>query len=73
MGAILAEADMRPQDTVRIAAYVTGRAHMAGYMRARDAWLGTVARLPCSTLLIVSGFTRPDFLVEVEVTAARQD
>ncbi|MEM1374627.1 MAG: RidA family protein [Pseudomonadota bacterium] len=69
-GHILREAGMGPADTVRIAAFVTDRAHMAGYMAARDAWLGTPAQLPASTLVIVSGFTRPEFLVEVEVTAA---
>ena len=69
--AILAEAGMGPADVVRINAYVTDRAHMPGYMAARDRWLAGVARLPASTLVIVSGFTRPEFLVEVEVTAAR--
>jgi enamine deaminase RidA (YjgF/YER057c/UK114 family) len=69
-GAILAEAGMGPADVIRITAYVTARAHMAGYMAARDAWLSSVDRLPASTLVIVSGFTRPEFLVEVEVTAA---
>jgi enamine deaminase RidA (YjgF/YER057c/UK114 family) len=69
--AILAEAGMGPADVIRINAYVTDRAHMAGYMAARDAWLAGAARLPASTLVIVSGFTRPTFLVEVEVTAAR--
>lgn len=68
--AILAEAGMGPADVVRINAFVTDRAHMAGYMRARDEWLAGLARLPASTLVIVSGFTRPEFLVEVEVTAA---
>jgi len=29
--------------------------------------------LPVSTLLIVNGFTRAEFLVEVEVTAAKVD
>lgn len=68
--AILAEAGMGPADVVRINAFVTDRAHMAGYMRARDEWLAGLARLPASTLVIVSGFTRPEFLVEIEVTAA---
>lgn len=68
--AILAAAEMRPADTVRINAFVTDRAHMAGYMAARDAWLADVPRLPASTLVIVSGFTRPEFLVEIEVLAA---
>jgi len=69
--AILAEAGMGPADAVRIVAYVTDRAHMADYMAVRDEWLAGVTRLPASTLVIVSGFTRPEFLVEVEVTAAR--
>ena len=68
--AILAEAGMGRGDVVRINAYVTDRAHMAGYMAARDAWLGGVARLPASTLMIVGGFTRPEFVVEIEVIAA---
>jgi enamine deaminase RidA (YjgF/YER057c/UK114 family) len=69
--AILAAGGMTPADTVRINAFVTDRAHMADYMAARDEWLAGVTRLPASTLVIVSGFTRPEFLVEVEVTAAR--
>lgn len=69
--AILAEAGMGPGDVIRINAFVTDRAHMAGYMAARDAWLQGAMRLPASTLVIVAGFTRPEFLVEVEVTAAR--
>lgn len=69
--AILAEAGMGPADVIRITAFVTDRAHMAGYMAARDAWLSASPRRPASTLVIVAGFTRPEFLVEVEVTAAR--
>jgi enamine deaminase RidA (YjgF/YER057c/UK114 family) len=70
--AILAEAGMGPVDVIRINAFVTTRADMAGYMAARDGWLAGLVRLPASTLVIVSGFTRPEFLVEIEVTAARQ-
>jgi enamine deaminase RidA (YjgF/YER057c/UK114 family) len=69
--AILAEAGMGAADVIRINAYVTDRAHMAGYMAARDAWLAGMSRLPASTLVIVSGFTRAEFLVEVEMTAAK--
>lgn len=68
---ILAEAGMAPGDVIRINAFVTAREHVAGYMAARDAWLTGVTRLPASTLVIVAGFTRPEFLVEVEVTAAQ--
>ena len=70
VAAILAEGGAGPGDVVRINAYVTDRAHMAGYMAARDRWLAGVERLPASTLVIVSGFTRREFLVEVEVVAA---
>jgi len=69
--AILMEAGLDRFDTVRINAFVTDRAYMQGYMAARDAWCEGMVRLPASTLVIVSGFTRPEFKVEVEVTAAR--
>jgi enamine deaminase RidA (YjgF/YER057c/UK114 family) len=68
--AILDAAGMGPHDVIRINAFVTDRSHMAAYMQARDIWLADVGRLPASTLVIVAGFTRPEFLVEVEVTAA---
>lgn len=68
IAAILAEAGMGLGDIVRINAYVTGREHMAGYMKARDAAVSDPP--PASTLMIVSGFTREAFKVEVEVVAA---
>ena len=70
--AILAEAGMGAADVVHVSAFVTDRVHMKEYMAARDAFLSDVpsARLPSSTLMIVSGFTRPEFTVEVEVWAA---
>lgn len=68
--AILWEAGGTAAHVLRINAFVTDREHMAGYMAARDNWLSGIERLPASTLVIVSGFTRPEFKVEVEVTAA---
>jgi enamine deaminase RidA (YjgF/YER057c/UK114 family) len=68
--AILRAAGAGRGDVVRINAFVTDRAFMAGYMAARDRWLAGVERLPASTLVIVSGFTRPEFKVEIEVVAA---
>lgn len=67
---ILAAGGANRADVVRINAFVTDRSHMAGYMSARDRWLADVERLPASTLVIVSGFTRPEFKVEIEVVAA---
>lgn len=69
---ILAEAGMSAADVFHVTAYVTDRSHMAGYMAARDAFLADRTVLPTSTLLIVSGFTRPEFVVEVEAWAAAE-
>ncbi len=65
--AILAEAGLGVGDIVRINAYVTRREHMRDYMAVRDRYVGDPP--PASTLVIVAGFTRPEFLVEVEATA----
>ena len=67
---ILALAGMSPNDVAHVTAYVTDRTHMAGYMKARDEFMAGAPRPAASTLLIVSGFTRPEFKVEVEVVAA---
>ena len=67
---ILAEAGMGLGDVFHLSAYVTDRSHMAGYMAARDAALARRTVLPSSTLMIVGGFTRPEFVVEVEAWAA---
>lgn len=67
---ILAEAGAGRADVVRINAFVTDRAFMAGYMAARDRWLAKITRLPASTLMIVNGFTREEFKVEIEAVAA---
>jgi 2-iminobutanoate/2-iminopropanoate deaminase len=67
IAAILAEAGLGLADVVRLDAFVTRREHMADYMAARDRFIGDPP--PASTLVIVSGFTRPEFLVEVEATA----
>jgi len=71
VAAILAEAGMSLRDIVRINAYVTRREHMADYMRVRDRYVADPP--PASTLMVVGGFTRPEFLVEVEVVAAKAD
>lgn len=68
IAAILREAGLTLADVVRVNAYVTAREHMKGYMAVRDRRVGTPP--PASTLVIVSGFTRPEFLVEIEVIAA---
>jgi enamine deaminase RidA (YjgF/YER057c/UK114 family) len=71
IGACLADARMSFTNIVRINAYVTDRAHMAPYMAVRDRYAALPP--PASTLMIVSGFTRPEFKVEVEAIAAKVD
>ncbi len=65
--AILAEGGMTFDNVVRFTAFVTDRAYFPIYggVRARYATRDTYA----STLVIVSGFTLPEFKVEVEATA----
>lgn len=70
IAAILAEGGMGLRDVVRINAFVTDRDFMTAYMSVRDRLFP--APSPASTLLIVSGFTRPVFKIEIEVVAARK-
>lgn len=72
IAAILGDAGMTLADVVRFNAYVSGREHLPGYMAARDAVVGPNPP-PASTLMIVGGFARPEFVVEVEAVAARVD
>jgi enamine deaminase RidA (YjgF/YER057c/UK114 family) len=67
--AILADAEMSFADVIRICGFVTKREDFPTYMAVRDRY--TLDPKHVSTLIIVGGFTRPEFLVEVEVTAAK--
>ena len=71
IGAVLEAAGMGYADIVRIDAFVTDRAHLKAYMETRDRYV--VSPPPASTLMIVSGFSRPEFKVEVEIVAAKSD
>lgn len=66
--AILGEAALALEHVVRINAYVSGREHLAPYMAVRNRLLS--APYPASTLMIVAGFARPEFVVEIEAVAA---
>ena len=66
--AILRQAGMDKTDIIRINAYLTDRDHLPDYMAVRDRYVG--APPPASTLMLVQGFARPEFKVEVEVIAA---
>lgn len=68
IAAILSDAGLTLNDIVRINAFVTDRVHLQAYMDVRNRLFSDPA--PASTLMIVSGFARPEFKVEVEVLAA---
>ena len=69
IAAILAEDGMGLGDLIRLNGYVTKRDDMKAYMTVRDRFVSEP--LPASTLMIVAGFTRSEFLVEVEAVAAK--
>ena len=69
--AILGEAGMSMADVVRINAYVRAAEYLGGYMKVRDEFVSNPP--PASTLLVVQGFARPEFKVEIEAIAARLD
>jgi 2-iminobutanoate/2-iminopropanoate deaminase len=68
--AILKTAGLDRRHVAILTAYVTDRAYLSDYMAARDAFFRERHEPPASTLLIVSGFSRPEFKVEVEVVAS---
>jgi 2-iminobutanoate/2-iminopropanoate deaminase len=69
IAAILNEAGMTLADLARLNAYVTSAQYLRGYMKVRDEFVAKPP--PTSTLMIVQGFARPEFKVEIEAVAAR--
>ena len=69
IAAILGEAGMSLNDLVRINAYVASAEYLSGYMNVRDEFVGSPP--PASSLMVVQGFARPEFKVEIEAIAAR--
>jgi 2-iminobutanoate/2-iminopropanoate deaminase len=68
IAAILAEDGMKLDNIVRLSVYVTAREHMDGYRRSRDRqFLGMP---PSTTLIVVAGLVRPEFVIEIEAIAA---
>lgn len=67
--AVLAEAGMGPEDVVKVTTFLTDPKDVAANRTYRDRKLNGVKA--ASTLLIVAGLASPDFLFEVEATAAR--
>src|SRR5258708_34462291 len=66
LGAILAEAGMSFADVVRFNGFVTDRAYFPVYGAVRNRYVSGSGF--ASTLVVVAGFTRPEFKIEVEIT-----
>lgn len=67
--AVLERAGMTIADVVKVTIYLTRREDMAGFRKVRDRFLKDVK--PASTLLFVSGLATPDYLVEIDIVAAK--
>ncbi len=69
LATILAEAEMEVTDIVKYMTFLTDAADRPAYGEVRGKFLG--AHRPTSTMPIVAGLARPEFVVEVELVAAK--
>ena len=67
---MLEKAGMTVADIVKVTQYLTRAEDIAVYGKVRKKYLGEVR--PASMLLIITQLVRPEFLVEVEIVAARE-
>lgn len=66
---MLAQADMSVTDIVKSTHYLTRAEDITAYAKVRSKYLGDVR--PASMLLIIPQLVRPEFLVEIEIVAAK--
>lgn len=69
ISAMLRKARMDVADIVKVTQYLLRPEDVAAYARVRNRYLG--AARPASMLLVIPQLVRPEFLVEVAITAAR--
>ncbi|PZS30462.1 MAG: enamine deaminase RidA [Pseudonocardiales bacterium] len=65
----LAAAGVGLDDVVKLTVYLTDRADLDAFRRARDRYIDPV-RPPASSLVLVAGLINPDFRVEIDAFAA---
>lgn len=68
---LLEESGSSLEQVCRIVVYLTDIRHREAVYRAMGTWLKGV--FPCSTGLVVPALARPEWLVEIEVTAVIPD
>jgi 2-iminobutanoate/2-iminopropanoate deaminase len=68
---MLTRADMTVADVVKVTQYLTRAEDIPAYSKVRTRFLGQAS--PASMLLVVSQLVRPEFLIEVEIIAAKAE
>jgi enamine deaminase RidA (YjgF/YER057c/UK114 family) len=68
---MLARAGMTVADVVKITQYLTRPEDIPAYSKVRTRFLGEAR--PASMLLVIPQLVRPEFLVEVEIIAAKAE
>jgi enamine deaminase RidA (YjgF/YER057c/UK114 family) len=66
---MLARAEMTVADVVKVTQYLTQAEDILAYSKVRARFLGEAR--PASMLLVIPQLVRPEFLVEVEIIAAK--
>src|SRR5262245_21991052 len=66
---MLAQAGMNLHDVVKVTQYLRREADIPAYAKVRARFLGDAR--PASMLMVVAGLVRPEFLLEIEVCAAK--
>ena len=66
---ILASGNMALEDLVRLNVYIVNPDNMAGFRPVRDEYVGDIK---CgSTMIVIAGLAKPEFLIEIEAMAAK--
>ena len=68
--AILAAADMKLTDLVRVTTFIINPADLGHSRSVRQDFLGD--HRPASSLLVVNGLAGPEYLLEIEAVAAKE-
>jgi enamine deaminase RidA (YjgF/YER057c/UK114 family) len=66
---MLAQAGMTLNDVAKVTHYLTRAEDIPAYVKVRSQFLGELR--PASMLLVIPQLVRPEFLVEIEVIAAK--
>jgi 2-iminobutanoate/2-iminopropanoate deaminase len=66
---LLAAANMRPEDLVKVTTFIIDPKDVGAVRTAREKALGGVR--PASTLLVIQALASPQYRIEIEATAAK--